>query len=104
MTVRFPFLTQLTHFSATAATFVGLIYVLILSFFIVVSNQLSPSKDFDVLILNLIRKMVGWGAREVSSLEKTLTYRSIVTLRLISCFIDYFFVAVSTISTFPKTY
>ncbi|KIJ91619.1 hypothetical protein K443DRAFT_135467 [Laccaria amethystina LaAM-08-1] len=68
---------------ATAATFVGLIYVLILSFFIVV--------NFDVLIL--IRKMIGWGAREVSGLEKTLTYRSIVTLRLISCFIDYFFVA-----------
>lgn len=57
---------------ATAATFVGLIYVLILSFFIV---------------------MIGWGAREVSGLDKTLTYRSIVTLRLISCFIDYFFVA-----------
>lgn len=57
---------------ATAATFVGLIYVLILSFFIV---------------------MIGWGAREVSGLERTLTYRSLVTLRLISCFIDYFFVA-----------
>ncbi|EDR03372.1 uncharacterized protein LACBIDRAFT_307149 [Laccaria bicolor S238N-H82] len=78
---------------ATAATFVGLIYVLILSFFIVVSDQLSPGKDFDVLILTLIQKMIGWGAREVSGLERTLTYRSLVTLRLISCFIDYFFVA-----------
>lgn len=59
--------------------------------------------NFDVLIAHWF-SYERWSVGEVSGLEKTLTYRSIVTLHLISCCIDYFFVAVSTISTSPKTY
>ncbi|KIY66183.1 hypothetical protein CYLTODRAFT_423687 [Cylindrobasidium torrendii FP15055 ss-10] len=57
---------------ASAITFVGLIYLLILSFFIV---------------------MVGLSAREVSGLERRLTTRSLITVRLITVFAAYFIIS-----------
>ncbi|KAL0562956.1 hypothetical protein V5O48_019122, partial [Marasmius crinis-equi] len=57
---------------ASAITFVGLIYLLILSFFIV---------------------MIGVSAREVSGLEKHLTTTSLIRVRFISTFTAYFFLS-----------
>ncbi|KAF7310322.1 DUF3533 domain-containing protein [Mycena indigotica] len=57
---------------ASAVTFVGLIYLLILAFFIV---------------------NVSAAARQVSTLENTLTLRSLVTVRLMTSVFAYFFVA-----------
>ncbi|PPR02814.1 hypothetical protein CVT26_009600 [Gymnopilus dilepis] len=57
---------------ATAVTFVGLIYQLILSFFIV---------------------MVGLSAREASGYDRNLHTRSLIVLRLISSFAAYFFIS-----------
>ncbi|KAF9030543.1 hypothetical protein BDZ89DRAFT_1091563 [Hymenopellis radicata] len=57
---------------ASAITFVGLIYLLILSFFIV---------------------MVGLSAREVSGLEKKLSTASLIRVRLASVFIAYFLIS-----------
>ncbi|KAK1226199.1 hypothetical protein PQX77_010781 [Marasmius sp. AFHP31] len=57
---------------ATAITFVGLIYLLILSFFIV---------------------MIGVSAREVSGLEKHLTTGSLIRVRLCSTAVAYFFLS-----------
>lgn len=54
---------------ATAATFVGMLYQLIMGFFIV---------------------MMGYGAREASGYDKTLSTRSLITLRLVSSFLSYF--------------
>ncbi|KAF8153412.1 hypothetical protein B0H34DRAFT_800617 [Crassisporium funariophilum] len=56
---------------ASAVSFVGLIYLLILSFFI----------------------MIGSGARQASGIDEILRYRSIVALRLISSFVAYFFLS-----------
>ncbi|KIY68806.1 hypothetical protein CYLTODRAFT_421258 [Cylindrobasidium torrendii FP15055 ss-10] len=53
----------------SAITFVGLIYLMILSFFIV---------------------MLGLTAREASGLERSLTTASLIRLRLISVFVAYF--------------
>ncbi|PPQ93065.1 hypothetical protein CVT25_011941 [Psilocybe cyanescens] len=58
---------------ATAVTFVGLIYQLILSFFIV---------------------MISNAAREGSGLDKTLPTRSLIILRLVSSFIGYLVISV----------
>ncbi|KAK0222406.1 hypothetical protein IW262DRAFT_1474117 [Armillaria fumosa] len=57
---------------ASAITFVGLIYLLILSFFIV---------------------MIGVSAREVSGLQDKLTTGSLVRVRLTSVFIAYFMIS-----------
>ncbi|KAJ8523129.1 hypothetical protein ONZ45_g404 [Pleurotus djamor] len=57
---------------ATAAVFVGLIYLTILSFFIV---------------------MTGNAAREMSGLDRLLTYGSLIRLRIASVFIVYFFLS-----------
>ncbi|KAJ7319411.1 hypothetical protein DFH08DRAFT_713771 [Mycena albidolilacea] len=57
---------------ASAVTFVGLIYLLILSFFIV---------------------MVSTAAREISGLEKNLTLGSLVRVRIVTSFVAYFFIA-----------
>ncbi|KAG7441781.1 uncharacterized protein BT62DRAFT_982655 [Guyanagaster necrorhizus] len=57
---------------ASAITFVGLIYLLILSFFIV---------------------MIGASAREISGLERKLTTVSLIRVRLISVFIAYFMIS-----------
>ncbi|KAJ7594076.1 hypothetical protein C8J56DRAFT_1002071 [Mycena floridula] len=57
---------------ASAVTFVGLIYLLILSFFIV---------------------MIGVSAREISGLERQLTTASLIRVRLASTFIAYFFIS-----------
>jgi len=57
---------------ASSVTFVGLIFQLILSFFIV---------------------MIGTGAREASGFEKTLPTRSLIALRLVSSFGAYFVVS-----------
>ncbi|KAI5823692.1 hypothetical protein K523DRAFT_134900 [Schizophyllum commune Tattone D] len=57
---------------ASAVTFVGLIYLLILSFFIV---------------------MIAGGAREASGLERKLTTRSLILLRLATSFLAYFFIS-----------
>ncbi|KDR66503.1 hypothetical protein GALMADRAFT_80808 [Galerina marginata CBS 339.88] len=57
---------------ATAVTFVGLIYQLILSFFIV---------------------MITHSAREASGLDKTLHTRSLITLRFVSSFGAYFVIS-----------
>ncbi|KAJ7184955.1 hypothetical protein C8R46DRAFT_468661 [Mycena filopes] len=58
---------------ASAITFVGLIYLLILSFFIV---------------------MVSSGARQASGVENTLTLGSIIWLRLLTSVVAYFFIAI----------
>lgn len=58
--------------SATAITFVGLIYLLIISFFIV---------------------MIGLSAREISGLDNHLTTTSLILLRLGSVYIAYFFLS-----------
>ena len=60
------------HPVASAATFVGLIYVLILSFFVV---------------------MIGNAAREVSGMSKKLTLRSLIVTRFVSTFTAYFFLS-----------
>lgn len=60
----------------SAITFVGLIYLLILSFFIV---------------------MVGLWAREASGLETSLATTSLIRLRLISVFLAYFVLSFSTL-------
>ncbi|KAK0184308.1 hypothetical protein F5146DRAFT_245768 [Armillaria mellea] len=57
---------------ASAITFVGLIYLLILSFFIV---------------------MIGVSAREASGLQDKLTTGSLIRVRLISVFIAYFMIS-----------
>ncbi|KAF7341151.1 DUF3533 domain-containing protein [Mycena venus] len=57
---------------ASAVTFVGLIYLLILSFFIV---------------------MVSTAAREISGLEKNLTLSSLIRVRIATSFIAYFFIS-----------
>ncbi|ESK88543.1 response to drug-related protein [Moniliophthora roreri MCA 2997] len=57
---------------ATAITFVGLIYLTILSFFIV---------------------MMGVSAREMSGLERHLTTGSLIRVRIASTFIAYFFLS-----------
>ncbi|KAF8153410.1 hypothetical protein B0H34DRAFT_104331 [Crassisporium funariophilum] len=57
---------------ASAVTFVGLLYQLILSFFIV---------------------MIGHAAREASGLDKSLSTQSLITLRLISSFSAYFIIS-----------
>ncbi|KAL0572094.1 hypothetical protein V5O48_009872 [Marasmius crinis-equi] len=57
---------------ASAITFVGLIYLLILSFFIV---------------------MIGVSAREMSGLEKHLTTSSLIRVRFTSTFTAYFFLS-----------
>ncbi len=57
---------------ASAITFVGLIYLLILSFFVV---------------------NIGLAAREASGIEKKLTTTSLVRVRLLSVFIAYFFIS-----------
>ncbi|KAJ7685788.1 hypothetical protein DFH06DRAFT_1277938 [Mycena polygramma] len=56
---------------ASAVTFVGLIYLLILSFFIV---------------------MLSAGAREASGLERRLSLGSLVRLRITTSFVAYFFI------------
>ncbi|KAG6835079.1 hypothetical protein H0H93_005040 [Arthromyces matolae] len=58
---------------ASAVTFVGLIYVLILSFFVV---------------------MIAYGAREASGLNRVLTLRSLIFTRYASSFAAYFIVSV----------
>ncbi|KAF9045977.1 hypothetical protein BDZ89DRAFT_1184961 [Hymenopellis radicata] len=57
---------------ASAITFVGLIYLLILAFFVV---------------------NIGLAAREESGIEKKLTTASLVRVRLVSVFIAYFFIS-----------
>ncbi|KAG6807451.1 hypothetical protein H0H92_007402 [Tricholoma furcatifolium] len=57
---------------ATAVTFVGLIYQLILSFFV-------------VMLCN--------AARDAAKLNQNLTLRSLIITRLVSCFVAYFFVS-----------
>ncbi|KAG5726670.1 Nitrosoguanidine resistance protein SNG1, partial [Termitomyces sp. T112] len=57
---------------ASAVTFVGLIYVLILSFFVV---------------------MITYGAREAAGLNQNLTLRSLIVIRYVSSFICYFFLS-----------
>ncbi|KAF5345081.1 hypothetical protein D9756_011161 [Leucocoprinus leucothites] len=57
---------------ASAATFVGLIYLLILSFYIV---------------------MIGDGARNASGMTRLLSYGGMVRLRLISSVVAYFFLS-----------
>ncbi|KAG5636442.1 hypothetical protein H0H81_008032 [Sphagnurus paluster] len=57
---------------ATAVTFVGLIYQLILSFFIV---------------------MIGMAAREQAGLNRNLTLRSLIVTRIVSSLVAYFFLA-----------
>ncbi|KAJ7350884.1 hypothetical protein DFH08DRAFT_862558 [Mycena albidolilacea] len=57
---------------AGAVTFAGLIYLLILSFFMVLLSN---------------------GARLASGLEQRLTLGSLIRVRLVTCFVGYFFVA-----------
>lgn len=57
---------------ASAITFVGLIYLLILSFFVV---------------------NIGLAAREASGIEKKLTTASLIRVRLTSVFVAYFFIS-----------
>ncbi|KAF5369660.1 hypothetical protein D9615_010234 [Tricholomella constricta] len=57
---------------ASAVTFVGLIYVLILSFFVV---------------------MIAYGARDAAGLNRSLTLRSLILTRFATAFIAYFIVS-----------
>lgn len=59
---------------ATAATFVGMLLQLILGFFVV---------------------MIAHGAREISGYDKTLSVRTLIILRLVTCFVAYFVLSVS---------
>ena len=80
-------------YSASAVTFVGLIYSLILSFFVVVSDFHS---NVSGVFLNamIYFQVVALGAREASRLNQLLRYRSIVIVRLVSSFTAYFFLSV----------
>ncbi|TFK64264.1 hypothetical protein BDN72DRAFT_872108 [Pluteus cervinus] len=60
------------HSLASAVTFVGLIYLLVLSFFLV---------------------MIGKSARDASGLETLLTTRSLILVRLGTAFVGYFFLS-----------
>ncbi|KXN90895.1 Nitrosoguanidine resistance protein SNG1 [Leucoagaricus sp. SymC.cos] len=60
---------------ATLVVFVGLIFVIILSFFVVV------------------KKMISNAAREASGLTRLLRLRSLITVRLVSAFVAYFFIS-----------
>ncbi|KAH6912230.1 hypothetical protein BKA70DRAFT_829109 [Coprinopsis sp. MPI-PUGE-AT-0042] len=74
---------------ATASTFVGLIYLLILSFFVVVSSPIAlicPEKYSD-------EQMTGYAARQSSGLDKNLRLRSLIMLRLASSFGAYFVIS-----------
>jgi len=57
---------------ASAVTFVGLLYQLVLSFFIV---------------------MIGFNSRQLSGLEQLLSTRSLIILRMVSSFSAYFFIS-----------
>ncbi|CAA7263445.1 unnamed protein product [Cyclocybe aegerita] len=57
---------------AAAVTFIGLLYQLILSFFVVMNSH---------------------GAREASGLDKTLSTRSLIKLRFVSSFFAYFIIS-----------
>lgn len=80
-------------YSASAVVFVGLIYLLILSFFIVVSNTISSFLPCCIYRA----QMIGYGARQASGLNKMLCLRSIIIVRLISSFFAYFFLSVSAL-------
>jgi hypothetical protein len=58
---------------ATAATFAGMLYQLILGFFVV---------------------MISFGAREASGLNRTLSTKDLIILRLCSSFFAYFIISV----------
>ncbi|KAL0945267.1 hypothetical protein HGRIS_000778 [Hohenbuehelia grisea] len=74
---------------ASAVSFVGLIYLLIISFFVVVSNQnLLRHPQYSVYI-----QMIGNGAREAAGLERILSTGSLIKLRLATVFIVYFFLS-----------
>ncbi|KAK0504602.1 hypothetical protein EDD18DRAFT_1305080 [Armillaria luteobubalina] len=67
---------------ATAVSFVGLIYLLIISFYIVNSGSL---------------------ARQVSGLERMLTFRSLVHLRLLTPLLLYFVISVGAVNRFHSS-
>ena len=67
-------MTNIVH-RASAVTFVGCIYQIILAFFVV---------------------MIAGGAREASGLERKLTTMSLIHVRMITSFVAYFILSVST--------
>ena len=77
--------------SASTVTFVGLIYSLIMTFFVVVSGFIH---FWGALEHSVSFQAVALGAREASRLNQILRYRSLVTVRLMSSFIAYFFLSV----------
>ena len=77
--------------SAVGVTFVGLIYQVILSFFVVVSGHSSCS----IYTLKPETKMIGVAAREASQVERLLPLRKLIALRLTTSFAAYFILSVS---------
>ena len=78
--------------SASAVTFVGLLYQLVLSFFIVVctldcSTSISSLQDST--------QIIGYTARQLSGFERLLSTRSLIALRMVTSFTAYFFLSVS---------
>lgn len=84
--------SQLSHLlhSASAVTFVGLIYSLILSFFVVVSGFFIKY----ILVCTYAFQVIALAAREKSRVNRLLYFSSLVILRLVSAFIAYFFLSV----------
>ncbi|KAF9447255.1 hypothetical protein P691DRAFT_707098 [Macrolepiota fuliginosa MF-IS2] len=74
---------------ASVVTFTGLIFVVILSFFVVVCLiRYSP-----FLVDLTFFEMIGNGARESTNLHRLLTFRSLLALRLTTTFVAYFFLS-----------
>ncbi|KAF7350864.1 DUF3533 domain-containing protein [Mycena sanguinolenta] len=75
---------------ASAVTFVGLIYMLILAFFMLV-------REISFITLRLtnrsLSKLLSNGARMYTGLDQRLSLGSLIRVRLITCFVGYFFVA-----------
>lgn len=76
----------------------GLIYLLILSFFLVV-RVFHDTWSFP----DICTQMVGISAREVSGIEKYLTTGALIRFRLASIFILYFFISVSMLTPSPSS-
>lgn len=81
-----------TYHSAEAVVFVGLIYQIIVSFFIVVRFLFLT--NFSITEKITYRQMVGYNARAISGLEKSLSTYSLIALRFGSTFSSLFIVSV----------
>ncbi|KAF5328390.1 hypothetical protein D9619_013345 [Psilocybe cf. subviscida] len=81
---------------ASAVTFVGLILQLILTFFVVVSSSiitLARYPECNKLTATLVCQMMNASARTVSGLDRTLSTRSLIVLRMASTFTAFFVIS-----------